>query len=61
MFCDYEINLGNTANLNLKGKVGDIQYFRDGGTTLSGGTWHFMGGFDNPLETMLYYLTLISL
>ena len=27
---------------------------------VSGGTWHFIRGLDNPLETMLYYLTLIS-
>ena len=26
-----------------------------------GETWHFIGGFDNHLETMFYYLTLIGL
>ena len=31
------------------------------GKTLYGVTWHFMGELDNPSETMLYYLTLISL
>ena len=25
------------------------------------GTWYFIGGLDNPLETTLYYHTLISL
>ena len=38
-----------------------LWYFREGGRTLYGGSWHFMGGLDNPLETMLYYLILISL
>ena len=39
----------------------DIQYFQKGGRTLYGGTWHFIGGLDNPLETLIYHLTLISL
>ena len=34
--------------------MGDIQYFCEGGEP-------DMGGLDNPSETMLYYLTLISL
>ena len=42
-------------------EMSDIQYFWEVGRTLHGGTWHFMGELDNPLETMLYYLTLISL
>ena len=44
---------------HLTGGV-DIQYFWERGKTLYGGTWHFIGGLDNPVETMLYYLTLIS-
>ena len=32
-----------------------------GERTFYGGTWHFMGGLDSTLETMLYYLTLVSL
>ena len=40
---------------------GDIQYFWEGGRTLYGETSHFIGRLDNHLETMLYYLTLISL
>ena len=31
------------------------------GRTSYGRTSHFMEALDNPLETMLYYLTLISL
>ena len=34
------------------GGGGDIQFFGEGETS------HFIGGLDNPLETMLYYLTL---
>ena len=37
---------------NIYGKVGE-PYIRE--------TWHFIDGLDNHLETMLYYLTLISL
>ena len=40
---------------------GDIEYFPEEGRTLFGGNWHFMGGFDNPLEARLYDLTLINL
>ena len=69
MFCDYQINLGNTINLisSLEGwgggdgGGGDIQYFWEGGRTLYGRTWHFLGRLDNLLETVLYYLTLIRL
>ena len=25
------------------------------------GTWHFIGGLENHLETMLYYITVKSL
>ena len=32
-----------------------------GGRTLCGGTWHFIEELDKHLETMLYYLILISL
>ena len=39
----------------------DIQYFCEGGKTLYGGTWYFIGGPNNLLETMLYYFTLVSL
>ena len=39
----------------------DIQNFWEWGKTLYGETWHFTGGLNNHLETMLYYLTLISL
>ena len=56
----YQINLGNATNLNSS-LGGDIQYFWEGRRTLHGGTWHFIVGLDNHLETMLYYLTLISL
>ena len=28
---------------------GDIQYFWQGGRTLYGGTWNFVGGFNNHL------------
>ena len=57
VFCDYQSNLGNTAHCQFKqhrlrgggGGWGDIQYFRN------------MGGLDKPLETILCYLTLISL
>ena len=31
----------------------DIQNFWEWGRTLYWGTWHFVGGLDNPLETML--------
>ena len=48
VFCDYQINLGNTTNLN------SINISGEGGRTLYKWTWH------NHLETMLYYLTLIS-
>ena len=41
--------------------IEDIKYFWEGGRTLHGGTWHFIGGLDNHLGTMLCYLTLISL
>ena len=40
---------------------GDCQYLWEGGGVLDGVTWHFIGGLDNDLETMLYYLTCISL
>ena len=30
---------------------GDIQNFWEGGRTLYGGTYHFMGRLNNPLET----------
>ena len=43
------------------GGGGDIQYFSEGGKTLNGENWHFIGELDNHLETILYYLTLISL
>ena len=39
----------------FKGEERDIQYFWEGVT------WHFIGGRDNFLETMLSYLILISL
>ena len=39
----------------FKGEEGDVQYFWEGVT------WHFIGGRDNYLETMLSYLILISL
>ena len=39
----------------------DIQYFWGRARPLYGRTWHFIEGLDNYLETMLYYLTLISL
>ena len=54
MFCDYQINLRNTV---FKEEGRDIQYFGKGGRSLYGG----LGGLDNHLETMLYYVTLISL
>ena len=43
------------------GARGDIQNFREVGRNLYGATWRLIGGLDNPLETMLYYLTHISL
>ena len=39
----------------------DTQYFWKGSGTLHGVAWHFIGGPDNHLETMLYNLILISL
>ena len=39
----------------------ETQYFRKEGRTLDRGSWHFMEGFDNLLETILYYLTLTTL
>ena len=55
MFCDYQVNLGNTANLNSTLYEGKIFY-------ISGkGGEPYMGGIDNSLETMLYYRTLVSL
>ena len=32
--------------------IEDIKYFWEGGRTLHGGTWHFIGELDNHLETM---------
>ena len=69
MFCGYQINLGSTSNPNSslsrgkegEGERGDIQYFWEGGRTLYGETWHFIGGLDDHLEAILYYITLISL
>ena len=57
MFCDYQINLGNTVKQQPLRRT--YSKFLGSGENL-GGTWHFMGGLDNPLETMLYYLTLIN-
>ena len=59
MFCNYQINLENTTIAPKGG--GDIQYFWEEGRTLYEGTWNFIGGLDNHLESMLYYLTLIIL
>ena len=42
-------------------RMRDIQYFWEGRRTINWGSWHFIGGLDNHLETMLYYLTLIIL
>ena len=42
----------------MEGEAGDIQYFWEGGERYMGGIWHFIGGLDNHLETMFYYLTL---
>ena len=67
MFCDYQINLRNTASLKSslycrgEKKGGGIQYFWEGGRTLYEENWHFIGALDNHLETMLYYFTLKSL
>ena len=46
-----------------KSRTGGGRYsiFPGKGEKLIWGSWHFIGVLDNPLETMLYYLTLISL
>ena len=53
-----QINLGNTANLNSnlcrRGGGRYSQIFLGRGKNLIWGTWHFIGGLDNHLETMLY-------
>ena len=52
MFCDYQVNLGNTTNLIAAfGGGGDIQYFWEGRRTLC-------GGLDNHLDTCYIILTL---
>ena len=38
-----------------------MQYFQERGRTIHEETWHFVRGLDNPLDIMLYYLTIISL
>ena len=57
MLREYQINLGNTANLNssLQGGRGDGRYskFWEGGKALHEGTWHFMGGLEHPLRNLL--------
>ena len=53
--------IGEEGEILNKGRGGDIEYFWEGGRTLYGGTCHFIGGLDNHLETMLFYLTLINI
>ena len=60
MFRNFEINLGNTTNLNSSLEGEGIQNVSEGRRTLYGETWHFMWGLDNPWETM-HYLTFMIL
>ena len=57
MFPEYQINLGNTANLNssLQGGRGDGRYakFWEGGKALYEGNWHSMGRLEHPLRNLL--------
>ena len=54
VFCDCQINLGNTDNLTSSLYGGIFNISRKEGEP-------YMRRLDNPLETKLYYLTLLSL
>ena len=55
MFCDYQVNLGNTTNLNSSTEGWRYSIY------LGRGEKPYVGGLDNHLGTMLYYLILIRL